>query len=359
MSKTSIEESKQDTKNSEKEVGSSKQPSDLSIKNDSPPVTEVEANSFNNYELSGLISPANKAAIDKAEIEENTRKAAYDRSSSYLRKIAALLLDEEADVNKDDNKKGLTPLILCVINSNQIAFEPSEKAGKEKNSVEKSGWKAAIIKLLERGAEVNALDNQGSSALMFAAVKNDVEIMRLLLKFGAEIENKNHSGKTALSIAIAWGHKEAINFLVEQGANTNIDLNYLNDDDLTPLMIAVEKNDLELVNLLIKLGADVNLKNKDDETALTIAIANQKEELNDDKEKIANKKIISTLINHLAAKEEEQNPIETEEKNKFLYDDASLPPKPRSAKEPEPSLAIAPTSKTPIKPEPTNQKGQL
>ena len=67
--------------------------------------------------------------------------------------------------------------------------------------------------LLENGADVNAQQQDGFSALIQAAHRNDLEMLDLCLQFGADIEQTNDQGQTALDQALADGNKEAAEFL--------------------------------------------------------------------------------------------------------------------------------------------------
>jgi hypothetical protein len=60
--------------------------------------------------------------------------------------------------------------------------------------------------LIQRGADVNAVDEKKNTALMFAADQCDRETIRLLLKAGAQRDAKNWSGLTALQMGIVSGN---------------------------------------------------------------------------------------------------------------------------------------------------------
>jgi hypothetical protein len=60
--------------------------------------------------------------------------------------------------------------------------------------------------LLKRGADVNQVDENKNTALMFAADSCDRETLRLLLKAGAQVNAKNQMGLTALQMGIATGN---------------------------------------------------------------------------------------------------------------------------------------------------------
>jgi hypothetical protein len=83
-----------------------------------------------------------------------------------------------------------------------------------------------IVQLfLEKGADVNAKDNDGWTALMIAAEKGHSEIVQLLLEKGADVNAKDNDGVTALMFAAANGHTEIVQLLLEKGADVNAETN--------------------------------------------------------------------------------------------------------------------------------------
>lgn len=84
-----------------------------------------------------------------------------------------------------------------------------------------------IISALDSGANPNAANNQGTTALMEASQNNsDMKAVRELLDAGAEINAKNHNGNTALIFAAMQNTPEVVRLLCERGAETGI----LNED---------------------------------------------------------------------------------------------------------------------------------
>ncbi len=71
---------------------------------------------------------------------------------------------------------------------------------------------------LERGADVNVQDAEGTSALISACRNCDLEMVKLLLRFGADVNLEDNSSRTPLYIANAWGYPTIADLLKDHGA---------------------------------------------------------------------------------------------------------------------------------------------
>ena len=83
-----------------------------------------------------------------------------------------------------------------------------------------AGLMAPLKALLGRGEEVavDAKDDEGATALMFAAQGGHATAIEALLAAGAEVEAKIEDGRTALMLAAGGGHAAAIAALLAAGA---------------------------------------------------------------------------------------------------------------------------------------------
>jgi enediyne biosynthesis protein E4 len=77
---------------------------------------------------------------------------------------------------------------------------------------------ALVNLLLKRGAEVNAGNHQGETALMYVASKGQTGLVKILLENGADVNRKNIQGSTALTLAESAGHTSVVRLLRSAGA---------------------------------------------------------------------------------------------------------------------------------------------
>jgi hypothetical protein len=120
--------------------------------------------------------------------------------------------------------------------------------------------------LLEHGANPHL---QGSGDLLLSEA--DLENRQLLLKYGADINATTETGRTALMQAAGWGTKEDVAWLLQHGA----DINRQDEDGGTAVMYAVGKGREENVEALLRWHPHLSLQNKMGLTALQMAQASE------------------------------------------------------------------------------------
>jgi uncharacterized protein len=133
------------------------------------------------------------------------------------------------------------------------------------------GDKAKVERLLKGGADVNAQQGDGATALHWAAYRGDAALTRLLLKAGAKPGVANHNGATPLWLASTRGDAAVIEALVEAGADANEPLPL----GRRPLMLAARSGDVGAVRALLQHGADVNASETERGTTALMQAADQ------------------------------------------------------------------------------------
>jgi ankyrin repeat protein len=132
----------------------------------------------------------------------------------------------------------------------------------------RQGDLAAVKTSLAHGADVNARDAKGATALMYAAIYGDLECVNLLLDKGADPNSSNDLGINPLMWAASDLGK--VRTLIVHGAGVNARSNY----GYTALSVAAASpGNLPTVLLLLNKGADVKAVDKDGVGALWLACA--------------------------------------------------------------------------------------
>jgi len=186
--------------------------------------------------------------------------------------VAEFLIDSHANLNQKDAQR-FTPLFWAVDRRNM-------ETAPDFPWMETRDPLPLIKKMLDAGADPNAVINstprarmrEGSprivhaTALMRAALAGDVELVKLLLAHKADPHIASSDRETSLMAACGTGfingyHRqhtpaerlEVVKLLVELGENVNAADGY----GITPLMVAANLGDIEVVKYLISKGADL------------------------------------------------------------------------------------------------------
>ncbi|MGD0438167.1 MAG: ankyrin repeat domain-containing protein [Bryobacteraceae bacterium] len=111
--------------------------------------------------------------------------------------------------------------------------------------------------LLASGANVKAVNRYGVQPLSLAALSGNAAIIDRLLKAGADPYTTMPEGETVLMTAARTGKVDAIKTLLVHGANVNARDNFRGE---TALMWAAGKNNADAIRMLVEFGADVKVR---------------------------------------------------------------------------------------------------
>lgn len=206
------------------------------------------------------------------ELFEAVRDGSVDR-------VARLLEADPAQVNARDDQ-GSTPLIHAAMYGDEAVVRLLLEKGADPNAKNDTGVTALMQvtnsvakarELLEAGAEVNAQSGIGNTPLIRAAVFWDgMPLVRLLLEHHADVNLGNCYGDSPLIAAAISGNVDTLRLLLDRGAKTDVDLPLhpvdRNGQPLHPvfsggqsaLMWSALLGHEDAVRLLLDHGAEVN-----------------------------------------------------------------------------------------------------
>jgi ankyrin repeat protein len=203
------------------------------------------------------------------------------------------LIASGADVN-GQSAAGYSLLMLAGIQKQEEIVQLLRQAGAKVGIHEAAllGDMDTLQALLEGGADVNARDKKGFTALNWAASRGNMEAVKLLLAWGANVDNAGEKGHTPLLSAALLNHTEVAALLVDSGAAVGVvetallgdrsllaqllevgaDIESENTACMTPLMAAAASGHNDCIRLLLDRGANLHRVNIRHFSALTWAI---------------------------------------------------------------------------------------
>lgn len=218
-------------------------------------------------------------------------------------KMASFLVLSGADVSDGTSLflavDGIPILINDILDSGaNIEVKSRRRESTPLHRAAKIGSMSVVTTLIERGANLDACDNKGNTALFKAIKACRYDVANVLIKYGAsltttnvdgdtivdcildfdyidlkaliackfDINLKNKHGQTLLHMATIQQASECATLLLQNGA----DLNSVDNNGCTPLSIAVQYQYLDLIALFLANGANPNYRNNNKDNTLLI-----------------------------------------------------------------------------------------
>ena len=125
-----------------------------------------------------------------------------------------------------------------------------------------------IHALLDAGADPNSSVEDKTNAFQLCAGSTSTDVLIRMISQGANFDAKNDYGQTALMWSAHSANIENINYLVNIGAN----INHQTEEGYSPLFFAIKSQNLKAVKTIIAHGADLFAKAKDGTTATQLGV---------------------------------------------------------------------------------------
>lgn len=196
---------------------------------------------------------------------------------------ADLLLGAGADPNLANDYR-VTPLSAACTNSSALMVERLLKAGANPNlpagtgetplmSCAGTGSAEAVGKLIASGADVNSAEPAlKQTALMWAVSERHADVVRLLIEKGADVNAATRHGFTPLHFAAREGDLESARLLLAAGVDVNVQskpdptlkgrgpaFDAMRSGGSTPLVAAITRGQVKLALFLLEHGANPNV----------------------------------------------------------------------------------------------------
>jgi ankyrin repeat protein len=121
---------------------------------------------------------------------------------------------------------------------------------------------------------VNAIDDNGTSMLILACYRGNHEVAQFLIDNGADLNYVSKNG-TALMACVVKNELSLVDALLKKKANVDL----ADENGITALIFAVQLKNVPMVKKLVNSGANAGLKCKQEKTAFEYAVFSNNEEI--------------------------------------------------------------------------------
>ena len=176
-------------------------------------------------------------------------------------------LQEAVELSQHQNPKQTNEVIPEM--EKQDVFDPNQRNDQGQTLVMRAasqGDESAILQLLESGADPNLLCKKGRNSLHYAAMSGQPEAINKLVEVGVKLQHKDSKGFDPMAFSILSGSTAAVQAFIKAGSRLESKIN-----GKTYLMMAVEKNDLNTVKVLLAAGVNLDLRDPKGLTASDLA----------------------------------------------------------------------------------------
>ncbi|GLB10584.1 hypothetical protein AtubIFM57258_006992 [Aspergillus tubingensis] len=191
----------------------------------------------------------------------------YNAALRYYEWIARRFAPTYEEISRGLSPPTLPILAMCSFGFHSILHDWWESAGALYNTLKNSEDESLLIlavktnhlpicqRLVKNGAPIDYEGDNGN-ALYLAAREGHRDIVEFLVQNKASVNHVNRYHGTALTAAVSFGNLDIARLLIEKGAGMGI--NFFGETGDTPLGTAVVHDRLEAIQFLLDEGADIN-----------------------------------------------------------------------------------------------------
>jgi ankyrin repeat protein len=227
----------------------------------------------------------NNGVVVDCTTSDGDKPIHFASKNGHLSVVKALqaVKDTSAELDHESN----TPLILAAMGGHASVVKELLSTAERREEADPSViWKnsyplhMAISNthqelarvLIGQGFPVDSRNSEGQAPIHIAASHNLVPMIELLIKCGADMAATNNKHETALCLAVQTGGVEACKAILESSPNKTGDFINIGDENAdTPLYLACQQGETEIIRLLLEKKADPNQKCFDGWTPLHTA----------------------------------------------------------------------------------------
>ncbi len=195
--------------------------------------------------------------------------------------MAKLLLRHEANINFQQQSTGNTPLHCAAFNGRLTTLKFILDNGGDIHLKNKNGDTPLLIasrhdnpaiveELLNRGSDINGQDVLGKTPLINCCLTQKLQIVRLLLSRKANPNILDRWQYSPLTFACRFPYSECSSSIIRELLDAGINIDHMDNFYNTPMMHACKKGYLDIIKLLMSLGADTELENMDGKKAVDL-----------------------------------------------------------------------------------------
>lgn len=116
-----------------------------------------------------------------------------------------------------------------------------------------------IKKCIDNKINIDISNDRDDSILILAIMNEYIDMIKLIINYISDInDNYNYDFMSPLHLACDIGNIEIVQLLLENGADTDV----LDNNFMTPLHYAANRNHFKIIKKLIKYKAKINLSDK-------------------------------------------------------------------------------------------------